>query len=149
MRVAFDLDDTLIPTTILFSCGVRDANFPFNLFSKEPLRHGAADLLRRISRSHELWIYTTSLRNPLLIKLWLRGYGVKIHRVINADAHYQRVKGTAYEGFSKAPRLFGIDLLVDDSLGVARECEAQGVRCILLSHADDNWAEKVTREMPL
>ncbi len=149
MKVAFDLDDTLIPTTAAFSCGASRAMFPFRLFLKEPLRNGASALLRRIAARHELWIYTTSLRTPLGIRLWLLVHGVRIHGVINADVHRRAVQGTPYRGLSKAPRIFGIAVLVDDAQGVAQECRQQGVKCISVSHTDDHWAERVAREIPM
>jgi hypothetical protein len=144
MKVAFDLDDTLIPTTVSFSCGSRKANFPFNLFFKEHLRVGAAGLLKQIYAQHELWIYTTSLRSPLDVKLWLYGFDVKIHGVINADIHYARVNRTPFQKYSKSPKIFGIDCLIDDSRGVQMECETQGVQCILVDYDDDQWTEKVS-----
>jgi hypothetical protein len=144
LKIAFDLDDTLIPTTVLFSCGARGAKFPFNLFFKEPLRLGAVELLNQIYAEHELWIYTTSLRPPLEVKLWLYSFGIKVHGVINADIHSVCVKRTPYQNYSKAPKLFGIDYLIDDSKGVQMECEAQGVSCILVSFDDNQWVEKIS-----
>ncbi len=149
MKIAFDLDDTIIPTTVSFSGGARRAAFPFHLVSSEPLRNGAGALLQRISRRHELWIYTTSLRSPLRIRLWLLGHGVRVAGVINADLHRRQVRGTAHERFSKAPGLFGIDVLVDDAPGVAQECGEQGVRCITVGCAEGDWAERIARELPL
>jgi hypothetical protein len=149
VRVAFDLDDTLVPTTVSFGGGVDAVPFPWHFASREPLRHGGRELLRRIAQDHELWIYTTSLRHPLRVRLWLRGFGVRVAGVINSDLHRRRVHGTAYHAFSKASALFGIDLLVDDAPGVAEECRMQGVRCITVRPAESDWAARIARELEL
>ena len=102
MKIAFDLDDTLIPTTTSFQCGVERGSFPFRLFYREPVRKGAKELLQDIAASHELWIYTTSLRPEYRVKLWFRGFNIKIAGVINTDIHNQVVNGTSYQKYSKA-----------------------------------------------
>ena len=69
-KIAFDLDDTLIPTTTTFAVGSQKSPFPLNLFFKEELRIGTIDLMKELSQEYDLWIYTTSLRSELYIKLW-------------------------------------------------------------------------------
>ena len=63
MRIAFDLDETLIPapgSPML----VERPNVVARDISREPLRAATLDLLRGLGREgHEVWIYTTSLRN--------------------------------------------------------------------------------------
>lgn len=144
MRVAFDLDNTLIPTTTSFSVGSEVLGFPWNLFFKEPIRKNAPELLRKIGTEHELWIYTSSLRSERAVKTWLFLWGVKVSTVLNLDGHNRAVSGDpVYSGFSKCPGFFGIDLLIDDSPGVAMECEQQGCKSLIIDPNDNNWSNKI------
>lgn len=139
MRISFDLDDTLI-------CYASDAlheSLRVPLWGRwrqwEPLRLGAAPLLRELQDRHELWIYTTSLREPRAVKRWLSLYGVRIYSVINADLHAKQVRSREW---SKLPSHFGITLHMDDEdfrhLG-----EQFGFEWLLISPNDPNWADKV------
>src|SRR5579871_6795075 len=91
MRIAFDLDNTLIP------CG--EATFPV-----EPtplvgpllrlwgcgcgLRQGARELLRELRRRrHDIWIYTTSGRSPLQMRLLFLLQGIPLGGVVNCHRH--------------------------------------------------------------
>lgn len=139
MRIAFDLDGTLIPSNQAFACGSDQLNYPFRQLFKECLRAGAKKLIRDLAKDHELYIYTTSLRSPIYIKLWLQCFGVSVCKVINQDIHAATVSGTIYEEYTKAPVLFGIDLLIDDSLGVKRECDAIGCYAMIINPNDNNW----------
>jgi len=80
----------------------------------------------------------------LYIKSWFRSLGVRLNYVINQSIHDNAVKqNVSYTRYSKAPRLFGIDLLVDDLPGVGIECEDQGCDFIIIHPADENWVEKI------
>lgn len=149
MRVAFDLDDTLMPTSNSFGCGEERGGFPFGWIFKESLRKGAKELLREITQSHELWIYTTSLRSPIYIRLWLLGFNINVSGIINSDSHFKAVKGTSFQNYSKSPKLFDIDYMVDDSKGVELECKEQGVNCIVVVPGDKDWVEKVRNGISL
>jgi hypothetical protein len=73
MRIAFDLDDTLIPSHPLAFAVERPRGFLGRLFATEHLRHGAIDLLHALRRRDcDVWVSTTSLRRP--------GGGASIHR---------------------------------------------------------------------
>lgn len=149
MKVAFDLDDTLIPISVTFKCGVEKVSFSSGEISGETLRKGAKELLKELSNNHELWIYTTSFRSPDSVKIWFNAFDVQISGFINADIHDEHVKGTSYEKFTKAPKLFGIDCLIDDSKGVELECEEQGIKCIIVDPGDINWADRIRSEILL
>ena len=146
-KIAFDLDDTLIPTTREFATGSSLTRFPVSVFFRERLRNGAISFLKDLSSEHELWIYTTSLRSAFYIKLWFLFSGVKIHRVINGDIHRKSVRGTEYRHLSKAPGLFGIDYLIDDSPGVAHECRWQSTCCITIHPQDISWQDMIINEL--
>ena len=67
MRIAFDLDGTLVPkpgsVMPVERCGL-----VARAVSREPIRKGAPGLLRSLRhRGHEVWLYTTSFRSPARI----------------------------------------------------------------------------------
>ncbi|WP_394537244.1 hypothetical protein PRJ39_13720 [Lysobacter enzymogenes] len=142
MRIAFDIDGTLTP----LGAGQFPAAplpFPLRLLWREPLREGAAALMRELQADgHEVWVYTSSLRSPAYLRLWLRCAGIRLAGVVNGDAHAQALRGRAVAP-SKFPPAFGIDVLVDDAAGVAMEGEAHGFRVVLVDPADRAWADKV------
>jgi len=86
-KIAFDLDDTLIPTTTTFSVGSQKAPFPLNLFFKEELRVGTIALMKELSYEYALWIYTTSLRSEFYLKVWFYSMGVKLEGIVNVQIH--------------------------------------------------------------
>jgi hypothetical protein len=69
MKIAFDLDDTLIPMSVTFKCGVDKSGHPDGSIALESLRKGAKELLIEISNKHELWIYTSSYRTPQNVRM--------------------------------------------------------------------------------
>ena len=140
MRISFDLDDTLI----CYQPGVphEPDRVPWWLrpWIREPLRLGAARLLRKLAAAgHELWVYTTSYRSPRGVAWWLWCYGVRVRRVINQDRH-ERCCG--HRGQSKSPWRFGIDLHVDDSWGVWLE-NVRDARVCVVTFDDRDWADRV------
>lgn len=142
-KIAFDLDDTLIPTTTIFAIGSQKAPFPLNLFFKEELRVGTIALMKELSQEYEIWIYTTSFRSKFYLKAWFYSMGVKLDGIVNAQIHRESLQGGKYAHFSKAPKAFDISLLIDDSMGVKLECERQGVEVLILEPMDNDWVFKV------
>lgn len=139
MRISFDLDDTLI----CYHEGARhEPNrvwWPLRGWLHEPLRLGAGELLRELATEHELWVYTTSYRDPSTVWWWLRCYGVRLGYVVNQYRH-ERTFGR--RGPSKCPGQFGIHLHVDDSWGVWEENRWDRNVCVVSPH-DPDWADKV------
>jgi hypothetical protein len=141
MRISFDLDDTLIcyqPGTL------HEPNRAPRLlrwWAREPLRLGAADLMRELSAAgHELWVYTTSYRDPFAVRWWLRFHGVRVRYVVNQHRHDRFVgRGSP----SKDPGRFGIDLHIDDSWGVWVEGRRHGFRVLVVLPDDPDWTAKV------
>jgi hypothetical protein len=141
MRISFDLDDTLI-------CYQPGALYEPNRvprlvrwWVREPLRLGAVELLRGLAADeHELWVYTTSYRDPFAVRWWLRFHGVRVRYVVNQYRH-DRTIGRG--GPSKDPGRFGIDLHVDDSWGVWVEGRRYGFRVLVVHPDDADWVAKV------
>src|SRR5262245_24272258 len=91
MRISFDLDDTLI----CYQPGVPHEPNPvprwLRWWVNEPLRLGAAALLRDLAAAgHELWVYTTSYRDPFAVRWWFRFHGARIRYVVNQSRHERR-----------------------------------------------------------
>jgi len=148
MRVAFDLDDTLVPTSVGFATEP-PRSIVLGWLASERLRSGAAALFRDLAAAgHELWVYTTSLRPPWTVRLLFRAYGVRLAAVVNQAAHDREVaRALRGPGPSKYPPAFGIDLLVDDSEGVVAEGQAHGFHVLLVAPSDPAWADRIRREV--
>src|SRR5262249_57330349 len=90
MRIAFALDDTLIPCSFPFP--VERPTFTARLLGAEPLRRGAVALLKQLRRQGcEVWVYTTSQRRPFSVRLQFWAYGVRLGGVVNSDCHVRRL----------------------------------------------------------
>ena len=149
MRIAFDLDDTLIPLNRRERT-LEWLSFPFSFFFKEGLRPGTKELLRRLlNERHELWIYTTSYRSPMYLKCWFGLMGIKISGIVNQGIHRRIVPHLPLAGHSasKYPPAFDIDVLVDDSLGVAEEGRRYGFAVIRIDPEDPEWTLKVLKSI--
>ncbi len=145
MRISFDVDDTLV----LYEPGApAEMVVPWwwRWRYPEPLRVGTRDLLQLLhAAGHEVWIYTTSYREPRYMRGWFKSFGVPLTQVVNQDRHDQVVKKSMFPGYtpSKYPLAFGIDLHVDDSEGVAMEGREHGFRVVVVSPTDADWAKRV------
>jgi phosphoserine phosphatase len=140
MRIAFDLDNTLIRGAHDFALETPKRRFWARLLGKESLRSGVAELVAHCQRQGwEVWVYTTSYRSAGYIRrlFWL--HGIRLADVVNQARHDRevRVRSTKY------PPQFGIDLLVDDSEGVRIEGERYGFEVLVISPTDAQWAAKV------
>jgi hypothetical protein len=148
MRIAFDLDDTLIPCAHSFplEAPTRRARW----LGAEPLRRGTPGLLRRLRALRcEVWVYTTSLRGPWAVRSLFLCYGVWLSGVVNSDRHVRRLRDAfpAQRHLSKYPPAFGIDLLVDDSEGVREEGRRHDFRVLCVRPDDPDWAARVLAEV--
>lgn len=140
MKIAFDLDDTLISVGF----PAENGSFWTKFLRREQLRQGTIRLFHQLRRDgHQIWIYTTSCRNVLYIKRLFWAYGFRLDGVINQDIHDQHAAGFS----SKYPPAFGIDILVDDSPGVKAEGEKYGFRTIIVEPADDNWDNTILSKL--
>ena len=140
MRIAFDLDNTLIRGAHDFALETPTRRFWARLLGKESLRAGVGELVAHCQRQGwEVWVYTTSYRSAGYIRrlFWL--HGIRLAGVVNQARHDRevRVRSTKY------PPQFGIDLLVDDSAGEGLEGERHGFEVLVISPVDTDWVGKV------
>jgi hypothetical protein len=101
MRIAFDLDNTLIRSGYDFVTEEPEKQILFLLLGKEKLRAGTKSLFQFCRNNLiETWIYTTSYRSEWYIYrlFWL--YGIKLQGVVNQQKHNKYVK----TGTTKYPR---------------------------------------------
>jgi hypothetical protein len=149
MRVAFDLDDTLIPWRSDLFPVERPRGFFGRFFAPERLRRGAPDLMHAlVLHGCDLWVYTTSSRTPRYIKHLFSCYGVQIGGAINQEIHWEWLKQQpSARRCSKYPPAFGIDLLIDDSEGVCMEGQQFGFRVVHVRPDDPDWVQVVVTEV--
>jgi hypothetical protein len=127
------------------NCEADRVPWVLRLWLNEPLRAGTITLFTELHYcGHEIWIYTSSYRHPLLVKLWLRYYGIRVAHVINKQIHDRANRlQTSPVRASENPNLFGIDLHMDDSLGVKMEGERYGFRVLVIEPTDRAWVDKI------
>ena len=146
MRIAFDLDDTIIRGRIPFPLEALPRNFLRKLFCRERIRKGCVKLMNDLRRAnHEVWIYTTSYRDSFWTRLMFRAYGAKIDRMINQYDHERQMKKMhqKYSRCSKFPPAFGIDLLIDECGGVLIESQKFNFKLLQVDPDDENWDDKI------
>lgn len=150
MRISFDLDDTLFIDPNKFSAEKR-LKFPLNLFFKERLRFGTADLFKRLSElGCEVWIYTTSFRSERYIRGLFRCYGITLNGVVNGYRHASEVQRGKNEPMpSKYPSKYQIDLHIDDDISVKQNGDLYGFRVMIIGENDPGWTEKIIEKIKL
>jgi phosphoserine phosphatase len=144
MRLAFDLDNTLIRGSYSFPLEAPKRKLWAQLLRHEPLRAGIIELCDYCQqRSWEIWVYTTSYRSAWYIRrlFWL--YGIRLAGVVNQARHDREVTVRC----TKYPPRFGIDLLLDDSEGVRLEAERFGFEMLVISPADTAWVAQVKAKL--
>jgi hypothetical protein len=146
MRIAFDLDDTLIPGRIPFDVEPLPGSWIRRLFCTESLRLGTVSLFNGLwQQGYDVWVYTTSFRSSVHIWLLFRAYGTRVGGIINEHRHRKRMTrlGDSYKCCTKYPPAFGIDVLVDDCEGVLRESRHFSFEMIRVSPDDPTWTTVV------
>lgn len=145
MRIAFDLDGTLVPM-FAGQFPVERIAWPMRAFAADPLRIGTTPLFRLLkARKHEIWVYTSSLRKPFAIRRTFLAHGLRLDGVINADLHAQ---ASGARVASQYPSAFGIDLLIDDAPGVEMEGRQHGFAVLRIDPDDAGWSRKVVDAIP-
>lgn len=144
MRVSFDIDDTLIVPS---GDGRNEPSLLPQFMARflPPLRLGACGLFRELRKNNcEIWIYTTSMRSSLQIRIWLLSYGICVDGIVNYAEHQAMSKRKGLSRMpSKHPSLFGIHLHIDDSAGVEIEGRQYGFSVLVIEPDDVAWCDKV------
>lgn len=144
MRIAFDLDNTLIRCGYDFPPEKPQRQLWAKLLGHESLRQGIKELTDYCrQRGWEVWVYTTSYRSVWHIQrlFWL--HGIRLDGVVNQQRHDREAQARC----TKHPPSFGIDLLVDDSEGVRIEGERHGFRVLVVAPEDEQWTEKIQKAL--
>lgn len=142
MRIAFDLDDTLLCSRYQFPTESPEKSFFARVLSYEPLREGTKEIFEFCkTQGWQTWIYTTSYRTPGYIRrlFWL--YGIQLDGVINQSIHERKVSVRS----SKHPPTFGIDILIDDSVGVEMEGQKYYFKVCCIRVDEENWIDKIKK----
>ena len=144
MRIAFDLDNTLIRGDFDFPLEEPKKYFFSKISSYEPLREGTHEIFKYCqNKNWETWVYTSSYRSTFYIRklFWL--YNIHLHGVVNQYIHdkYVKVRSTKY------PPTFNIDLLVDDSEGVKIEGERFGFKTLWIKPEDYDWQKRIKNQL--
>jgi hypothetical protein len=140
--IAFDLEGTLLPECGEFSC-VRTGGIA-RLISKRSLRRDAPNLLRSLALAgNHVMIYTItnqSSHSAKKLKLWFWLQGIPITRVITKREHEKYFRDHELVSLgTKAPHLFGIDLLVDDSHTMVEYVRESGTDAVLVTNHEVDW----------
>ena len=144
MNISFDLDDTIISTT-RFSLEKRP--FFAKLIRAERIRLGTIELFKALrARKHKIYIYTTSYRSVLKIKLMFLSHGIPVDFVVNQQMHEKKVKNKG-KNVSKLPPAFDINIHIDDSTGVEMEGKEFGFKTIIISVSDTDWVNTILKKI--
>jgi hypothetical protein len=144
MRIAFDLDNTLIRDQYPFELEPTSNKWFFKLFGFEPLRKNTIELMNLLQQQgHEIWIYTASGRDSVYLRLLFRWHGITVDGIVNRAIHQQQVKIRC----RKYPPAFGIDLLIDDERGVEVEARKHDFNMLRIMPEDNNWHLKVLEKV--
>lgn len=145
MIISFDIDNTLIPYSDEFL--VEEPNFIWKLLGAENLRLGFRNLYEELSkREHDIWIYTTSFRSPFSLKKTFAAQGMYPSKFINEEINRKKLRQSNCKA-SKNPKLFGIDLHIDDSKGVVLEGEKLNFDVLYIDPNDEDWVKKVLAQV--
>jgi len=145
MIISFDIDDTLIPYSDEFE--TEEETLISKILGAESIRKGTIDLFYELEkRDHEIWIYTTSFRSILNLKKTFKSYGLNPSKIINENINQKLLKKHNCKA-SKNPKLFGIDLHIDDSKGVEMEGNRFGFNTIIIRTEDKDWVNKILTEI--
>lgn len=142
MLITFDIDDTIRLHGSSQPPEQPAISWVAQLFYREPIRIGFIQICNELRiQGCRIGIYTTSSRSIGYIRRWMFCYGLKPYIIINSAIHETAIAGRYRHDRppSKHPGLFGVDLHIDDSQGVALEAKRFGFRTLVISPDDINW----------
>lgn len=145
MVISFDLDETLIPYSNEFE--VEEKTVMARLTKAENIRKGTIELWRQLEdKGHKIWIYTTSFRSSISIERTFKSYGLHPSKIINGKINQKELAINNCSA-SKNPKLFGIDIHIDDSEGVKIEGEKFGFNVVNVSPNNADWTETILKRI--
>ncbi len=144
MRVSFDLDEVLFVSPETHKTE-RPPDFIHAKLFCERLRLGTPDLINTLQKmGYDVWVYTSSFRSEMYIKLLFLGYGVRFNGIVNAARHLKEVQGNRKTILpQKVPSRYRISLHVDDESVICSLGREYGFDAYQLDAQDDDWKEKV------
>jgi hypothetical protein len=141
MIISFDLDDLLIPGVKIFS--TERKNLIQKFLGIEAIRLGTVELFRNLQGAgHHIYIYTTSFRSPMRIRVMFLFYQISVKKIINQRLHNEVLREQRNRT-SKYPPAFNIDIHIDDSLGVKIEGERYNFATVIIDENYNAWQETV------
>ncbi|MBK7985795.1 MAG: hypothetical protein IPK11_02480 [Ignavibacteria bacterium] len=144
MKISFDLDDTIIVNNS-FEC--EQQTLMQRIFGVERIRLGTIALFKELkAKGHSICVYTTSYRSVGKIRFMFCSYGISIDEIINQIIHEKKVRSVNMP-MSKYPPAFGIDIHIDDSIGVGMEGERYGFKTIIVSVDDNDWVNSIMKQI--
>ena len=146
MLITFDIDDTIRLHGSSQPSEQPVVTWAARFFYREPIRIGFIQVCNDLrSQGCQIGIYTTSSRPVGYIRRWMRCYGFRPDLIINAAIHKAAVSARFERGRSpsKHPGLFGVDLHIDDSNGVAVEAERFGFRTLIIDPENLDWGASI------
>ncbi|MEK7951220.1 hypothetical protein [Luteolibacter soli] len=146
MLITFDIDDTIRLHGSSQPSEPPAKAWLARLLYREPLRPGFRLLCHDLrTLGWRIGIYTTSSRSSGYIRRWMRCYGLTPDLIVNAAIHEAAVAGRHGQGRppSKHPGLFGADLHIDDSEGVAMEATRFGFHALIIDPEDLKWGDTI------
>ena len=145
MTISFDLDDTLIPGSKRFE--TEKQTIIHRSLRLERIRLGTVDLFKELrNKGHRIYIYTTSFRSTIKIRLTFYCYGIPVDAAIN-QKRLDRQLGENKTRTSKFPPAFNIDVHVDDSPGLRIEGERFNFKTIIIDEHDKKWGKTILKSL--
>lgn len=154
MLITFDIDDTIRLHGSSQPSEQPTISWATRIFYREPIRIGFVQVCNNLrTLGCRIGIYTTSSRSIGYIRRWMRCYDLKPDIIINSVSHETAIAGRYRHDRppSKHPGLFGIDLHIDDSDGMAIEAKRFGFRVLVIAPDNMHWGSSVleaVRELP-
>ena len=141
MTISFDIDSTLVPQGNEFPTEPR--TLWTGLLGAEPLRVGTVKLFGDLRRKgHLIYIYTTSYRSRLTLLRTFLAHGIRPEKYIAGDLNRKTLARNNCNS-SKNPKLFDIDLHVDDLPGVGIEGKQHHFETVIVDPKDKQWEARV------
>jgi hypothetical protein len=136
MRIAIDLEGTLIPECAEFACE-RTNDLARRVLSVG-LRRGAKALLRDLTRAgHTLTLYSSGKHTPGKLRLWCLLAGLPVHRIVTLSQTRKAARGTTH--IVAWPPLYDQDIVLDDNPRHIAVAQRAGVPGVLVANNSDDW----------